>query len=143
MKKILFILLAFSFCFSCSDEPEHRMSGMWQLKTVNVSGHESRVDTVFYSFQRGVVFSFTVLLNENETLVSYGYLDFPSEKEMIVSLDTTKNSSGNYININEELVNQYGWSNDNKYEKTFLIERLSSKKMVLSSEGTIYSFNKY
>ncbi len=141
MKKILFSVFIFLFFLSCSDEPEHRISGQWQLKEITENGLTSKVDTLFYSFQRGVIFAFTALINPDSTSISYGYLDFPSEREMVISMDTTKDTSGSYyLNMPGDFKRLSGWDD---YTQQFRIEKIDHKKLILSSASKIYYFNKY
>jgi hypothetical protein len=62
MKKglIYFFFLAISGFYSCSDNIENRIEGQWQLKTIEENGVISQVDTVFYCFMGGRVFSYTL-----------------------------------------------------------------------------------
>ena len=93
--KILFSILSALLFVSCDNYKNYRLDGMWQLKTIqDRNGNEVSVDTVYYSFQRETVFSFTVL--ENPSYANYpfcGYMDMPSDNKVHVLIDS--NSAGN------------------------------------------------
>jgi hypothetical protein len=140
-KTITTLLAIFMFgIFSCSDDIDHKINGQWQLKTIDENGVISQVDTVFYSFQRGMIFSFTTLVNPDSTSISYGYISFPAENELLISLDTTRNEDGYLYNVVGDFKELSGW--DNLYN-LFTIESIDNKNMVLSSDGKIYSFKKH
>lgn len=140
-KKIITALLTciIGIC-SCSDDIDKKVNGQWQLKTIDENGIVSPVDTVFYSFQKGTVFSLSCLVNENTAVFSYGYVRFPSENELFISMDTTRNEDGHFINTVGNFKELSGW--DTLYN-SFIIESIDSKNMVLSSEGKVYSFKKF
>ena len=79
---------------------------MWQLKTVqHDDGSIVYVDSVYYSFQRKVVFSYTVLLNPKQAMPIYGYVDMPSENQVHILIDA--NNIGNNF---EWFLELSGWS---------------------------------
>ena len=128
---------------SCSNDVGHQMNGQWLLKTINENGTISQVDTVFYSFQRGSIFSFTTFLpetNQEETTVSYGYVTLPSEKEMFIAMDTSRYSPNYFKNISPYFLQLSGWDN---YYQLFRIEFINNDNMILSIKGKIYTFKKH
>lgn len=146
MKRFLFLItsLLVILWFSCSDEPEHRASGQWQLKTMEKNGIVSKVDTAFFSFQRASVFAFTVLKNEHEIQLSYGYMEVPAENQFKLSLDTAKNEDGYYKNMTDTTyLRLYGWTLEDNFQQVFTVEKITGKELVLSGNGITYSFNKY
>ena len=138
MKKGLFSLLILLIVLlpACSDEAKHRVSGQWQLKTIDNQGMVSQVDTVFFSFQRGAVFALTVLVDAENTIISYGYLEAPSDEYLKVSLDAT--------NLHRIHANAWGWNESNQYEQIFTVEKLTGKELILSTDdGRVFHFNKH
>ena len=146
MKKsrlLTYIILCAFGLFSCSDEIGHKISGQWQLKTIEENGVVSQVDTVFYSFQRACIFAFTVVLpnDENNANISYGYMETPSsDDEIFIAMDTTRRDDGSLKNIVWNFKALSGWS---EYYNRFKVESYTGKKLILSSEGKIYSFKKH
>ena len=113
---------------------------MWQLKTVeDVDGNVTQVDTVYYSFQREAVFSFTMLKNPKQALaVIYGYVDMPSDNKVHVLID--HKSAGNddfrwFLSLS-------GWSS---HDVVFDIKRYNNTDLVLfdSGDGKTYTLKKF
>ncbi|WP_280698248.1 lipocalin-like domain-containing protein [Dysgonomonas sp. PH5-45] len=136
MKRVLYLCLGLLFLLvSCNDDSEHRMNGMWQLKTVeDTNGNTTHVDTVYYSFQRQAVFSFTHLINENEAEVYYGYVDFPADDKVQISIDQRYRV--------DDFLKYSGWTD---FDNTFIIKKVDGKRLVLLSEvdKKTYTFKKY
>ncbi len=144
MKKILIPLICIIIGFSCSDDIDRQVNGQWQLKTIDENGIISSVDTIYFSFQRGVIFSFTHLRNPDEATISYGYVDYPSDHEIKISMDTTRNEPGGYFTIiTKEDLYPFGWNESNGFQQIFNVESIDEKNMVLSQEQVIYSFRKF
>jgi len=136
---LIFLLIA--FFYSCSDDTSHQLNGQWQLKTIEYpDGNTSRVDTIYYSFQKQTVFAFTHLINPEAASLSYGYLDFPSDSEVCISMDTQKDNEGNFINIINDFLEISGW---NDYSQTFNIQKVNGSNLVLIHNDTIYSFKRF
>ena len=133
---ILSITLILLF-FSCSGFKTYKLDGMWQLKTVEDNGgNEIKVDTVFYSFERETIFSFTTT-TENSKSASHlflGYMDMPSGDKVHVQLNDI--FTGNTENINLFL-SLSGWSSA---DITFDIKKYNSSNLVLFDNGTGKTF---
>ena len=132
-KRIFFYLITLlSGISACSDDIEYQIDGMWQLQTIEENGITSPVDTVFYSFMKGKVFSYTVLRTPDAANVFYGYIDALSEKEILIKID-------------DKYFSEYfqGISDWEKQQRVFGIENRNTQKMTLSSEGKTYSFKKH
>jgi hypothetical protein len=134
MKKILFCLfIMLSGIYACSDNIENQIEGLWQLKTVEENGVISEIDTVFYSFMNGQVFSYTILLNPDETYIYYGYIDALSDKEILVKIDDEY-----FFNRDFRVKSDWG-----EQQRIFDIQSINSKKLVLFYGGKTYSFRKH
>ncbi|MDR0682252.1 MAG: lipocalin-like domain-containing protein [Dysgonamonadaceae bacterium] len=125
------------FCFSsCLDFNLPNVNGMWQLKTIQDENENIQtVDTIFYSFQRQAIFSYTILQekeNEAETsILIYGFIDFPDNDQLHIQLDEKQ----------KNLAHLLIW--EGKSDVTYNIVKLDSKKMVLFNDGKTYNFIKY
>ncbi|MDL2323448.1 lipocalin-like domain-containing protein [Bacteroidales bacterium OttesenSCG-928-A17] len=134
--RLIFITIWALCAFSCVDNDIPNTNGMWQLKTIeDKEGIIHPVDTIYYSFQRQCVFSYTSLekneLGHEKAWVRYGYVDFPNDKLMHIKMD-----QGN----DEATLNSLPWKG---MEVEYEILHLSSKKMTLGFEGETYSFIKF
>jgi len=138
----LFLSTCILFLCSCSDDIDSKINGQWQLKTVEENGVVEAVDTVFYSFQKGYVFAFTILSHNNteKAEISMGYLDFPSDKEVTITMDTSTDENGYFRNIQGDFLEVAGWDD---YIQTFNVDRINGKNMILSRGQKTYTFKKY
>ena len=133
MKKILLFCLFPVLLFSCGYQvdfyKDYKFNGMWQLKTVqykDVNGNEIcvNVDTVFYSFQREIMFSLTVLKTPKQAEYPfYGYVDILSGNQVRLTADS-RNNNDSHI---KRFLEYSGWSSPSvdfdviKYNKSDLI----------------------
>jgi len=128
---------------------------MWQLKTVqDVAGNVVDVDTVYYGFQRGVVFSFTVLQDPNWAFIAYGYVEKLSDDKVHIKIDRKwadnyydwkddENKVLNYVDdFSNFLSDISGWSSANV---VFDIKEYNHSKLVLFDAGNekTYTFKKF
>lgn len=134
MKNILItVVCLLAFC-GCSNDIDDQMDGYWQLKTINEGGQVSQIDTVFYAFQRKALFSYTLTTQSdpNETIVTYGYIEYPSEKELLITIDQH--------NAFDDFLIYAGW---NSYEEKFTIESVNKKNLVLKNGNKTYFFKRF
>lgn len=135
MKKILLAGLLLVLTLSCVDRSLPRVDGFWQLKTIEKTdtGEELSIDTIFFGFQRQTLFSHTTVSeipNYEEPI--YGYISFPSEKQITIEIHGPQQTP--------KYLEQLFW---NKAEATFDIRTITSKKMQLQHENIIYHLIKY
>ncbi|MCL2651834.1 MAG: lipocalin-like domain-containing protein [Candidatus Azobacteroides sp.] len=146
MKKLLLFInillpvLLVSCGYSMDYYEHHKLDGMWQLKTVqDAEGNVIPVDTVYYSFHREVIFSFTVLENPKQALYPfYGYIDMPSDNKVHVQIDN-KFDDNNRI---EYFLNLSGWSST---DVVFDIKKYNNSDLVLfdGGNGKTYTLKKF
>jgi hypothetical protein len=136
MKKYGYLSIAL-ICslISCINSDLPDVDGMWQLKTIEYAdGRIQTVDTIFYSFQKQKLFSFTQLNAGNmqfePVLIKYGYVEFPAKDRMLIYLDPTHGIDFPLLPPGSESV-------------TYIIRKLTSKEMVLENEEDIYRFIKF
>ena len=129
MNKYCIILIAYVFFVSCNDIPNSDLVGKWQLKTVEKNGVETSVDTVWYNFQSESVFSVQVYVPQRDTVLVL--LGMRTQKENVVSV----------ILESESYIDYSDW---NSINRSFTIDKMNRKKMLLiSEEGYKYSFIKF
>jgi len=123
-------------CIACTEENTHSINGMWQLKTVQdeSGGAISTVDTIFFAFQRSVIFSYTIIYEEEgepaTTEIIYGYDDFSSGNKLHILID-----------------DNYDWRIPllfwNSKEVTFDVLEMTTRKLTLRWDGKVYKFDKF
>ncbi len=134
MKKIFlfFCLLSALLFTSCDNYKNYELDGMWQLKTIeDVEKNIIEVDTVYYSFQRGEIFSFTQIPDFANNPI-YGYIDFPSDNQVHVQIDKQ------FAWI--DFISLSGWSST---DVVFDIKKYDKTNLVLSENGKTYTFKKF
>jgi hypothetical protein len=107
---------------------------MWQLKTIQDENKNiQKVDTIFYSFQRQAIFSYTILTGTSSDLpVIYGYVDFPAKDKLHIQLDRM------YEQTSEP--DRMLWKG---MQTEYDILKLTSKEMILEQEGKLFNFIKF
>lgn len=147
MKKYFKLFLSLGiFCVlmvSCGDDDtSSQLEDQWQLTTVSMpDGTENHIDSVYYCFQKGTLFSFTVVINPDSSCVSYGYTSFPEDNRLRIDMDTTGLYMEKMRYVYDDFLIQSGWEN---YTKTFEIKEINNKRLVLEdSLKKLYTFRKY
>lgn len=136
IKRIVsFFLILVSVClYSCGDDfQESGIEGRWQLNTIeSVDSKEIiRVDTVFYSFKKNV-FEYLKLTSPVQYFHCFGNYETNGDRLNIkIDKDSFEPSGCDTC---------FDWSST---EKSFLINKHTSSKLELESEGIVYSFRKY
>ena len=142
MKKILFFYLLLPTLMLSCDRDQYRnykLDGMWQLKTVqDMDGNKTHVDTIYYSFQRKTIFSFTVLNDPKSASVIYGYVDMPSDDKVHILIDNRSSGSDNF----QRFLSLSGWSSS---DVIFDIKKYNKSNLVLfdSGNGKTYTLKKF
>jgi hypothetical protein len=114
---------------ACDKTTTPALVGKWQLKTVEKNDIETAVDTVWYNFQSESVFTLQVYVSQQDT-----YLQLPGIKKQ----------NNNVLSIRLEFDNNMEYSDWSGRERSFTIEQLNRKKLILrSEEGYHYSFIKF
>jgi hypothetical protein len=137
LKQLLFGLAFLVSLATCSDGDKSAINGMWQLKAIEDSTHHIQpVNTIFYSFQRQSIFSYTILFEkENQpatSIVIYGFVDFPAQDYLRIQLDKSYYKQASSVLWKDTSV-------------VYKIICLDAKHLTLLQEQdkTFYYFNKY
>ena len=118
---------------ACGDSLERHLEGKWQLKSVEQHGAVETVDTVWYNFQSSL-FEYQVYVPTVDSVRNmYGYKTLTDDQHLELELVS------HFITI-KDFLPLTDWSSS---KRTFLIEESSGKRLVLSSEGKTYRFEKY
>lgn len=117
-------LLALTAC----DKMTTDLEGKWQLKEIEAGGVRTAVDTVWYNFQTSLFMYQLYEPATEEYKVSYGLSYYDEGEEIRLELN------------NDALLPRTDWESR---IRTFTIEKVSGKKLVLWSEGKRYYFDKF
>ena len=105
-----------------------KLVGKWQLKTIEKNGVITPVDTVWYNFQSESVFSVQVFVAQEDTV--WMTTGMKTQKDNVLTIEIEEGSYTGYLD----------WSNA---IRSFSIEKLNKKNMILISEEEKYSFIKF
>ncbi|MDR2774751.1 MAG: hypothetical protein LBC19_08430 [Tannerella sp.] len=129
IKEYALILLCLTLFSACDKIVTPALAGKWQLKTVEKNGVETAVDTVWYNFQSESVFTLQVYVPQQDT-----FLESPGLKKQ----------DNKVLSIRLEFDTHIEYSDWTDRERSFTIEHLNRKKLILrSEEGYHYSFIKF
>lgn len=135
MKKMKYGLIAAVALLwaACSKDTEHKLEGKWQLQQVEANGEIIQADTVFYNFQN-ILFMYQVYLAEFDSVsYQYGYSTVEDENAITLELSNTPRLATDFLSRTD-------W---NSKTRTFTIEKLNGKELILDSEGKRYLFRKF
>lgn len=141
-RKFVYLFFVCIFLVSCTDFYQTELNGQWQLLNITYPSDKitGSILTQFYNFQYERLFSHTILLTPDSSIISCGYINFPASDVVLVSMDTTGLSTGNLRNIHPDFLKHSGWDS---YQKKFAIT-FDGKAMTLTDENnTVYIFRKY
>ncbi len=131
--RLLLILSVFFFTFlSCDDYIEKGMEGRWQLLEIkSEDGVVSKVDTVYYSFKKGV-FEYLILTTPTQSFHCFGLYEKDGDLLKIIidedSFEPKENQS------------YFDWDSP---ERIYTVKRHTSSELVLDLGGEEYSLRKY
>lgn len=135
MKKMKYGLIAAVALLlaACNKDTEHKLEGKWQLQQVEANGDVIQADTVFYNFQN-ILFMYQVYLADADSVaLQYGYNTLGDENSITLELSNTPRWATDFLPRTD-------WSSKTR---TFTIEKLNGKDLILSSEGKRYLFRKF
>ncbi len=128
----LFIFLLL-LVISCSKDVEDKLEGKWQLQHIEADGITQKVDTVFYNFQTSL-FQYQILNPAtNTTRHIYGFKTLQGEKQLLLEMSYPPANVNDFISLTD-------WASP---ERMFVIEDVTSSRLVISSEDKLYTFRKF
>jgi hypothetical protein len=137
MKKILFFVICSIFLFVSCDKiildvegNEADLQGKWQM---------DRADTVYYNFQKSL-FQYQIYQEKDKMSYALGYYILQGDTAINLKL-LSGQSSLSLKHLNWDTI--YDATGQAVISKAFKIEKLTNKKLVLSSTSEILSFHKF
>lgn len=135
MKTVLQIAccLCMALCaMACADD-EDRLTNKWQLRRCEYAdGTVKPMDNVFYNFQKGS-FSAICLHTDSKYYTFYGLYTL-QDNELVVSIEEFDDFA------HPVYATYLGWENG---KRTFKVDALEQKKLILSHDDTTLVFRKY
>ena len=118
---------------ACSKDTQSKLYGKWQLQEVEVNGVVEKVDTVYYNFQQDL-FMYQIYRPQTQSY-SYrsGYDIMEGEKTVHIELINDPGALSSFLPLTD-------W---NSAKRTFTIDKVSNKQLIMNSEGKTYTFRKF
>lgn len=135
-KNIAVVICLLLLLASCSKDTEDKLMGKWQLKeVVDPQGDIQRVDTVWYNFQTSIFMYLIYEPSSGEYAYrrSYGYNRVEEDNRLWIQLISDPQPVNEFLEYTD-------WSSA---QQTFIIEKLSRKDLILSSDNKQYIFRKF
>jgi len=137
MNRIVFA--CFSVCLfliltTCEKEVSDQLKGKWQLKTIEEAGQTTPVDTVWYNFQSESLFMYQIYHPAVDTFSwTYGFKTQP--ESYMIRLEII-----NWTILKEDFILFTDWKEP---VRTFMIDQINHKRLILKSDDKTYIFNKF
>lgn len=133
MKYILFLITTLLLvCVSCDDYVEKDIEGQWQMtKIIRADDTVEKVDTVFFSFKKGV---FRYLRSETDISSFWAYGNYSRSGESLwIKVDESTFAPSDCIQC-------LGWD---QLERTYTVTKRNSSDLELKYNGDLFVFRKY
>ena len=118
---------------ACSKDTQSKLYGKWQLQEVEVNGVVEKVDTVYYNFQQDL-FMYQIYRPQTQSYsYRYGYDIMEGEKTVHIELINDPGALSSFLPLTD-------W---NSAKRTFTIDKVSNKQLIMNSEGKTYTFRKF
>ena len=137
MKKKIVLLgsLLAGFLWNACDSYTTEFEGKWQLTEVESAGVVTSVDTVWYNFQTSLLSLFQYQIYDRATdqyLAVHGYHTY---EDGILSLDLFQSTEAE-----RDFLMRTDWDSA---QRSFSVDEISRKKLILSDDGKRYIFRKF
>lgn len=136
MKKMKYWILAavaILLVASCHNDTVHKLEGKWQLQQVEANGDLIEADTVFYNFQNTLFMYQVYLPADDRYVLQQGFNTIKDEDELILEFANDPRPANEFLQYTD-------WTS---VTRTFTIEKVSGKQLILNSEGKRYIFRKF
>ena len=132
--RILLLFLCL-FLTGCEKEVSDHIKGKWQLKTIEEAGQLMHIDTVWYNFQSESLFMYQIYHPKVDTFSwIYGYKTQPENN--ILSIELINNLAID----KEDILYFTDWK---EMTRTFTVDKISRKHLVLTNDNKTYTFNRF
>lgn len=133
MKYWIIAAVAILLVASCHNDTVHKLEGKWQLQQVEANGDLIEADTVFYNFQNTLFMYQVYLPADDRYVLQQGFNTLKDEDELILEFANDPRPANEFLQYTD-------WTS---VTRTFTIEKVSGKQLILNSEGKRYIFRKF
>lgn len=133
IRSIVVVICSFLLITACSKDTQSKLYGKWQLQEVEVNGVVEKVDTVYFNFQQDL-FMYQIYRPQTQSYsYRYGYDIMEGEKTVHIELINDPGALSSFLPLTD-------W---NSAKRTFTIDKVSNKQLIMNSEGKTYTFRKF
>lgn len=133
MKYWIIAAVAILLVASCHNDTVHKLEGKWQLQQVEANGDLIETDTVFYNFQNTLFMYQVYIPADDRYVLQQGFNTLKDEDELILEFANDPRPANEFLQYTD-------WTS---VTRTFTIEKVSGKQLILNSEGKRYIFRKF
>lgn len=136
MKKMKYWILAavaILLVASCHNDTVHKLEGKWQLQQVEANGDLIEADTVFYNFQNTLFMYQVYIPADDRYVLQQGFNTIKDEDQLILEFANDPRPANEFLQYTD-------WTS---VTRTFTIEKVNGKQLILNSEGKRYIFRKF
>lgn len=133
IKKILCAAGTLLLLTSCGQELNTPLEGKWQLQKVETGGQVIAVDTIYYNFQN-TLFNYQIYSPATDSYQEeFGFNTMPNDHTINIQLTDTPVAVDYFLPFTD-------WKKDTR---SFTIDKVSSKQLILSADNKTYTFRKF
>lgn len=133
MKYWILAAVAVLLVASCHNDTVHKLEGKWQLQQVEANGNLIEADTVFYNFQNTLFMYQVYIPADDRYVLQQGFNTIKDEDQLILEFANDPRPANEFMQYTD-------WTS---VTRTFIIEKVSGKQLILNSEGKRYIFRKF
>jgi hypothetical protein len=124
-----FLSICLAGLVACSKDMDDKLDGKWQIQQIEANGNVQKIDTIFYNFQTSLFLYQIYDVRTNGYPGRYGFKTMKGDNELLLQLETS-----------DDFLKQTDWTSK---ERTFTIEKVTGKELILTGEGKRYTFRKF
>lgn len=133
IQNTLLILCSVCLMTACSKDTDSKLFGKWQLQQVEMDGVVEKVDTIYFNFQSSL-FMYQVYRPQTESFsYRYGYNTLEGENILYLELTNDPGPVSTFLPYTD-------WTSA---KRTYTIDKISGKELILNSENKTYVFRKF
>lgn len=133
MKYWIIAAVAILLVASCHNDTVHKLEGKWQLQQVEANGDLIEADTVFYNFQNTLFMYQVYIPADDRYVLQQGFNTIKDEEQLILEFANDPRPANEFLQYTD-------WTS---VTRTFTIEKVNGKQLILNSEGKRYIFRKF
>lgn len=137
MRNIFFVLLSILLFAACSKDMDDKLDGKWQLRAIESPEGSITVDTVWYNFQNEL---FKYQIRSRSTGNMRTCHGFKAIKDKTLSIQLDAYGYNSLEDLQKRFLPYTDWDTTTR---TFSIEKLSGKDLILTDKGKRYIFKKF